>query len=51
VRSAPDTLALCEQLVREHQVDVVPGEFFGRPGHVRVGCGVAPALLEQASRA
>lgn len=41
-----DTLAFCEELVRDHGVDVVPGEFFGLPGHVRVGCGTTPAVLE-----
>jgi aspartate/methionine/tyrosine aminotransferase len=46
IEGAEDTLALCEHLVREHQVDVVPGEFFGLPGHVRVGCGVPAATLE-----
>lgn len=46
IAGVADTFALCEFLVREHQVDVVPGEFFGRAGHVRVGCGVAPATLK-----
>src|SRR5262249_27524474 len=45
VHGADDTLALCEYLVHEPQVDVVPGEYFGAPGHVRVGCGVAPEQL------
>ncbi len=40
-----DTAALAEFLVREHQVDVVPGEFFGSPGHIRVGCAQPPAIL------
>src|SRR5436190_2092466 len=40
-----DTIALSEFLVREHGVDVVPGEFFARPGHVRVGCGVPAEKL------
>lgn len=47
VHGAHDTLALCEYLVHEHAVDVVPGEYFGAPGHVRVGCGVAPAQLAE----
>jgi aspartate/methionine/tyrosine aminotransferase len=46
VKGVADTHALCEHLVREHGVDVVPGEFFGRAGHVRVGCGVPLAQLE-----
>lgn len=45
VEGVRDTRALCEFLVREHQVDVVPGEFFGLAGHVRVGCALPPALL------
>lgn len=47
VTGAEDTLALAEFLVREHQVDVVPGEFFGLPGHIRVGCGVPAATLSE----
>jgi len=46
IEGVKDTRALCEFLVREHQVDVVPGEFFGEPGHIRVGCSLPPALLE-----
>ena len=42
-----DTRALAEHLAREHGVDVVPGEFFGLPGHLRVGCGVPAATLEE----
>lgn len=38
VRGVADTRELCERLVREHGVDVVPGHFFGAPGHIRVGC-------------
>ncbi len=45
IEGVADTRALCEFLVREHQVDVVPGEFFGTPGHVRVGCAQPPELL------
>ncbi len=45
VEGVADTRALCEFLVREHQVDVVPGEFFGSPGHIRVGCALPPELL------
>jgi aspartate/methionine/tyrosine aminotransferase len=46
IEGVKDTRALCEFLVREHQVDVVPGEFFGEPGHIRVGCSLPPPLLE-----
>lgn len=47
VAGVADTLDLAEFLVREHQVDVVPGEFFGMPGHVRVGCGLPPEQLTE----
>lgn len=47
VAGVADTVALGAFLAREHQVDVVPGEFFGAPGYVRVGCGVPRATLEE----
>ena len=34
-----DTYALSQWLWREHEVLVAPGEFFGLPGHVRIGFG------------
>jgi hypothetical protein len=40
-----DTRALQKFLAREFDVDVVPGEFFGCAGHLRVGCGVPEATL------
>ena len=40
-----DTRAFARWLAAEHGVDVVPGEFFGRAGHVRIGCGVPEATL------
>jgi aspartate/methionine/tyrosine aminotransferase len=43
-----DTLDFSEYLVREHEVDVVPGEFFGMAGHIRVGYGLAPEKLAPA---
>lgn len=46
VDGVEDTLALSEYLAGEHQVDVVPGEFFGLPGHLRISCGVPAATLE-----
>jgi aspartate/methionine/tyrosine aminotransferase len=39
VVGVPDTRALCDWLWREHRVVVTPGEFFGLPGHVRIGFG------------
>jgi len=47
VEGVDDTAALVEHLQREHQVDVVPGEYFGAPGHLRVGCGVPEATLQE----
>ena len=37
----PDTAAFAAWLAREWDVDVVPGEYFGAPGHVRLGFGEA----------
>lgn len=42
-----DTLAFQRRAVRDHGVDVVPGEFFGAPGHVRLGFGYEPAALAE----
>ncbi|MBK7643819.1 MAG: pyridoxal phosphate-dependent aminotransferase [Planctomycetes bacterium] len=46
VEGVSDTAALCEYLVAQHQVDVVPGEYFGLAGHIRVGCALPPELLK-----
>jgi aspartate/methionine/tyrosine aminotransferase len=43
-----DTQAFQRHCVRAHDVDVVPGEYFGAPGHVRVGFGLEPSRLEEA---
>ena len=40
-----DTAGLAEYLLNQHGVGVVPGEFFGRPGHLRIGCGLPPERL------
>jgi len=48
IEGVADTLALSESLAAEYEVDVVPGEFFGLPGHLRVSCGVPAATLEVA---
>jgi len=45
VEGIHNTAALVPFLQKEFQVDVVPGEYFGRPGHLRVGCGVPEATL------
>ncbi|MFT7667823.1 MAG: aspartate/methionine/tyrosine aminotransferase [Planctomycetota bacterium] len=46
VEGVDDTAGLVSYLQAEHQVDVVPGEYFGLRGHVRVGCGVPPETLK-----
>ena len=33
------TMELAERLVNEHGVFVIPGEFFGHEGHLRLGIG------------
>jgi aspartate/methionine/tyrosine aminotransferase len=48
VLGVDDTAGLAEHLAHDHGVDVVPGEHFGAPGHVRLGWGVPPATLEPA---
>ena len=34
-----DTRALCDRLWTEHRILVTAGEFFGQPGHIRIGYG------------
>jgi len=48
VREVGDTRALARHLAREHGVGVVPGEFFGAPGHLRLGFGLPPERLLEA---
>lgn len=43
-----DTLSFARFLAEEESVDVVPGEYFGLAGHIRVGCGVPPETLREA---
>ena len=50
VEGVEDTRALGRYLVDEHEVGVVPGEFFGRAGHVRVGFGLPRERLSEALR-
>jgi len=42
-----DTLAFADRLCRERGIAVAPGEYFGSPGHIRIGFGKPPALLER----
>jgi len=48
VHGVEDTRALARYLARDFEVDVVPGEFFGCAGHIRVGYGVPEATLLEA---
>ncbi len=48
IAGAPDTFALAGYLAAEHDVGVVPGEFFGLPGYVRVGCGLPAPQMDEA---
>ena len=43
-----DTLALCEGLLMEAGVGVVPGEAFGTPGFVRLSFAVTPEQITEA---
>lgn len=45
ISGVQDTAALASHLQTEYQVDVVPGEYFGMPGHLRVSCGVPAETL------
>ena len=45
VRGVSDTRAFVDRAIREHGVLVVPGEFFGAPGHVRIGIGARRATI------
>lgn len=48
IEGLADGHAFAEWLVRHAEVDVVPGEFFGAPGHLRVACGLPPEQLADA---
>jgi len=48
IEGVSDTRALQRALVARHDVDAVPGEFFGCAGHLRIGYGLEPAALADA---
>lgn len=48
IEGVADTHALAENLAARFDVGVVPGEFFGKAGHLRIGCGLEPAALDAA---
>lgn len=50
VRGVRDTAGLARHLAQHHGLDVVPGEFFGQRGHLRISCGVPAATLEEGLR-
>lgn len=45
LEGVPDTAAFVAFCQAEHDVTVVPGEFFGAPGHVRLGFGQPPETV------
>lgn len=45
-----DTAGFAADAARDHGVCVVPGEYFGAPGHVRVGFGQSTDTLREALR-
>ena len=51
VRGIEDTAAFASSAMHRHRVCVVPGEFFGMPGHIRIGIGLAdPKRLAEGLR-
>jgi len=42
-----DTKPFTEELAREYKVFVVPGHFFGEPGHIRMGFGAESGQLRR----
>ena len=47
IEGVPDTRTFARWLAETHAVDVVPGEFFGMAGHLRLGCAVPEATLSE----
>jgi aspartate/methionine/tyrosine aminotransferase len=45
IAGAADTLTLATRLWNDHRVLVAPGEYFGAPGHIRLGFGMADGRL------
>jgi aspartate aminotransferase len=43
----PDSMALCEYLLRQHHVAVAPGEAFQMPGHIRISFSSSPSNIER----
>ncbi len=47
VTGTKDTLSLARTLWQQHGILVAPGEFFGLPGHIRIGYGNGTAELDR----
>jgi aspartate/methionine/tyrosine aminotransferase len=47
VKRVRDTRTLAEGLHREHDVDVVPGHFFGEPRNIRISLAGRPDVLQE----
>ena len=47
-KTLPDDIAICEWLLEEAGVALVPGTAFGSPGHMRISYAVAQETLEDA---
>jgi aspartate/methionine/tyrosine aminotransferase len=50
LKTVADTLSFSERLREEHDVQVVPGEFFESAGSVRIGFGVGTDVLREGLR-
>ena len=46
VTGLEDTLSLARRLYQDHRVLVAPGEYFGAPGHLRIGFGAEAGAIE-----
>jgi aspartate/methionine/tyrosine aminotransferase len=47
VPGVDDTRALAQRLLEQFDVLVAPGEYFGAPGHIRIGFGTDPEAVER----
>lgn len=47
VPGVDDTRALARRLLEGFDVLVAPGEYFGAPGHIRIGFGTEPEVVER----
>jgi aspartate/methionine/tyrosine aminotransferase len=46
-----DTLAFAKRVRERHGVQLTPGEYFGAPGHLRIGFGLEPRLVREGLQA